>query len=98
MSTVAEEKPSTPRLVSPSQFLTKPEMLRALTLYAECRAEQKNDFAQRFANEVTRPNLQRIENALGQKCDPMYLAYAVENALNEAMIEVPGEANKKKRM
>jgi hypothetical protein len=79
------------RRINPSDFLTENEMRDALILYANAQVEGRHDFAQRFANAVIRPNLLRICQALGQPCDPLCLAYAMESALDEAIAEIKGE-------
>ena len=75
------------RIVSPSEFLTRQEMIRALTLYADAYAEGLGGFAERFCEEVIKPNQERIDKALNQKYDPLYVAHVVEQAIHEAMME-----------
>jgi len=76
------------RTINPSQFLTRAEMVRALSLYADARAEGRSDFAQRLADEVIEPVLPGICQALGQTRDALDLAHAIEAALNEAMMTI----------
>jgi hypothetical protein len=75
------------RTVAPSEFLTRQEMIRALTLYADAYAEGLGGFAERFCEEVIKPNQERIDKALDQKYDPLYVARAVEQAIHEAMMD-----------
>lgn len=56
-------------------------------MYADAMTDGHN-FAKKFAKEVIEPVLPRICKTLGQECDALYLAYAIENALNEALAEV----------
>lgn len=39
--------------------------------------------AKEIAEQITKPNMERIDRALGQKNDPMYLAYAIEYAISQ---------------
>jgi hypothetical protein len=64
-----------------NQFLTLDEIAQAILLHN--KLEQTGGFAQAFASQVITPNLNRINKALGQENDPMYLAYMVEFILNE---------------
>lgn len=66
-------------------FLTDDEIAKATKLYQQLQAEQRlHHFATQFCNEVTKPNIERINTAVGQACDPKYLAYCVEYVLQQA--------------
>jgi len=54
-------------------FLTEEEIARAGELGKAVDIER----------EIIRPNIDRINAALGQENDPMYLAYAVEYVLSK---------------
>lgn len=75
------------RTVSPSEFLTRKEIIRALALYSDIYAEGLGGFAERFCEEVIKPNQERIDKALHCKYDPLYVARAVEEAIHEAMMD-----------
>lgn len=57
-------------------FLTDREIRRAIEL--------RN--ARAICEEIIKPSIARINRALGQENDPMYLAYAVEYAI-QTMLE-----------
>ena len=76
------------RIISASPFLTRDEMMQALSMYADALANGRGDFAEQFAEAVIRPNLERINIALGQQNDPLCLALAIERVLAEAIAEV----------
>lgn len=57
-----------------NDFLTDREILRAMEL--------KN--AKDICEHVIKPSIDRINKTLGQKNDPMYLAYATEYAISHA--------------
>ena len=73
------------REVSVREFLTDDEIRQALILYATMKAQNHSGFAKRFSEQVIAPNIKRINAALGQENDPLYLAYAIESALEEAI-------------
>lgn len=58
------------------QFLTAREIDRAAELYTQLSATGR--FAKTLEDEIITPNMERINQALGQENDPRYLAYAVE--------------------
>ncbi len=62
------------------QFLTRREIDRVLAIR---RNTKPGTFAQRVANEVISPVIDRINKQLGQEMDPKYLAYVVEHFVNE---------------
>ena len=62
------------RTVSLGEFLTESEMALALSLGK----------AKEIAQQIIKPNIERINKALGQQNDPMYLAYAVEYVIGQA--------------
>jgi hypothetical protein len=62
-------------------FLTDEEIEYAAKLYERREA---TGFAQVVCEQIIRPNMERINKALGQANDPMYLAYAIEYVMNEA--------------
>jgi len=53
------------------QFLTATEIKKAIKL----------KHAKEICKQITQPNIERINESLGQENDPMYLAFAVEYAL-----------------
>ena len=55
------------------QFLTGKEIDRAVALYRETKGV---GYANKVCDELIRPNIARINVALGQENDPKYLAYA----------------------
>lgn len=59
--------------VSIGDFLTDREINLAIRLKT----------ARAICDEIIKPNIQRINRALGQENDPMYLAYAVEYAVTK---------------
>lgn len=58
--------------VSLRDFLTKEEIQEAKGLKT----------AKRICETITKPNITRINKALGQKNDPLYMAYMIEYALS----------------
>jgi hypothetical protein len=46
--------------------------------------ESKRNYARRLHDALLLPNIERINKALGQEKDPMYLAYVVENVMGRA--------------
>jgi hypothetical protein len=63
-----------PKQFTLPDFLTEDEIWKCQELY---KHDRKN-FHQRCMEEIIKPNIQRINNALGQENDPGFLAYAVE--------------------
>ena len=61
-----------PKQVTIQDFLTDREIRRALELRD----------ARRICEEIIKPSIARINRALGQENDPMYLAYVVEYAIS----------------
>jgi hypothetical protein len=59
-------------------FLTDGEITRAMQLYKSDRA----NFHTVVLEQIIRPNMARINQALGQENDPDYLAYMVEWVFN----------------
>ena len=62
------------RLIKLSDFLTTRELRRIIFLRT----------AKAIHDEIIQPNIERIDKALGQKNDPMYLAYLCEYVLSQA--------------
>jgi hypothetical protein len=62
------------RNITLKDFLTDREILRAMELKT----------AKEICEHVIKPSIERINRTLGQKNDPMYLAYAVEYAITQA--------------
>ena len=71
----------TTKTVTLRDFLTDREIIQAAQLWRKPGGQT----AQRVANEIIRPNIDRINKALGQENDVMYLAYVVEYAIGEAL-------------
>jgi hypothetical protein len=65
-----------------TDFLTADEIKQAVAMYTARPRHQS--YARAVCEAIIRPNLQRINRALGQENDPMYLAYAVEYVMGEA--------------
>lgn len=55
------------------QFLTKEEIKKLLKLR----------YAKDIHDQIIKPNIDRINESLGQENDPMFLSYACEYVLNE---------------
>lgn len=62
------------KTVTMQDFLTTDEIKYALELWQS----NSRGFASRVHDQIIKPNLARINKALGQENDPMYLAYAME--------------------
>lgn len=60
--------------VTIDQFLTEKEIKKAMKLRT----------AKLIADQIITPNLERINAALGQENDPMFLGYAVEYVISQA--------------
>lgn len=67
-----------------TSFLTMQEIERAVLLY---QSAVPGTFAARCRDEIIAPILPRINEALGQENDALYLAYAVEYVLAEVSVE-----------
>jgi hypothetical protein len=65
--------------VTIADFLTEDEIIKAQQLYKTDRA----NFHERCREEIIKPNMDRIDKALGQKNDAGYLAYAVEYVMSQ---------------
>lgn len=60
---------------------TEAAQKRALQLYKTCAA---GTFAKTICAELIEPHIDAINQRIGQENVPLFLAYAVENALNQA--------------
>jgi hypothetical protein len=60
-----------------AQILTETEIDKAWQLY---QSVPESLFAEAVDNQLIKPNMERINKALGQENDSRYLAYAVEFA------------------
>lgn len=60
-------------------FLTDEERRRAKDMYLQ----DQSNYAQRIAKEIVEPVINRINDTLGQKNVPMYLAYVIEHEIGE---------------
>jgi hypothetical protein len=72
------DSPSTavlPRFGSLSDFLSPEEINQAVVLY---RITPPGTFAMRCEAEIIRPALPRINDRLGQRCEPRFIAYGIE--------------------
>lgn len=65
-----------------ADFLEPNEIIQAIKLFNEVK--ESDYFALRMAKEIIEPVLPRINRMLGQENSAMYLAYAVEWALNQS--------------
>ena len=78
-----------------TDFLTDAEVMLAAQMWRGKWLEDGKTFAQRVADKLIIPNMDRINKALGQENDPMYLAYCVEyvlgKALNHELFEARGD-------
>jgi hypothetical protein len=68
------------RYINVTEFLTEDEIQLAARMWTE---NQKN-YAMRVCERLLRPNIRRINAALGQENDPMFLACAIEFVLTES--------------
>jgi len=61
-------------------FLTEAQIKRCVLLWKQYNKEKKslNSYARTICHEIIQPNIKEINRKLGQKNDPMYLAYAIE--------------------
>jgi hypothetical protein len=71
-----------PKYALVGSFLTQQEIEVALTMWNR----SKRNFARRIHDQFILPNINRIDAALGQKNDPMFLAFLVEYAFTNAAI------------
>jgi hypothetical protein len=67
---------STTRTVTIGEFLTEAQIEKCIEL-------QK---APAICEQVIKPNLEEIDRKLGQKNDPMYLAFSVEYLINRSRL------------
>lgn len=70
------------RRVTLGDFLTDAELLQAITL-----ADRRQ-----IRDLIIKPNIERINQALGRENDPDYLAYAVVYSLSARRAAPPGAA------
>jgi hypothetical protein len=66
-------------------FLTDEEIALAMQMWRGGWLADGKSYAQRVADKIIKPNMERINKALGQENDPIYLAYMVEYALGAAL-------------
>lgn len=64
-----------------SDFLTDKEIVLAMQMWRGNWLKDGKTYVQRVADKIIIPNIERINKALGQENDPMYLAYCVEYVL-----------------
>ena len=64
------------KTITIDQFLTSAEIEKARKLYTELK--DTGSFAQTIEEEIITPNIERINQALGQENHPGYLAYVIE--------------------
>lgn len=63
-------------MITIDQFLTPAEIEKACRLYSELK--DTGTYAKTIETEIIEPNIERINQALGQENHAGYLAYAVE--------------------
>ena len=66
-------------VISMSAFLTDEQIKKVVKIY---KKEPDGRKAQAICDEVIAPNIEAINNKLGQKNDPKYLAYACEHVIS----------------
>jgi hypothetical protein len=66
-----------------TDFLTDAEIERAIALFHA--RDGRGMFASTLKAEIIAPNIERINKALGQENDPLYLAYMVEFVLSKTI-------------
>ena len=64
-----------------TDFLTEDEIALALQLFND--PNRTKPYSEVVCEQITRPNLSRINRALGQDNDPKYLAYMVEYVMTQ---------------
>lgn len=67
--------------VTITDFLTEDEINIALQLFND--PKRSRPYAEVVCEQITRPNLERINKALGQENDPKYLAYMIEYVMTQ---------------
>lgn len=75
-----------------SDFLTQDEVEMCAENWKNWKRHQRtctkkhgdHDYAEAVTEKIIRPNLSRIEKALGQKCDPVILGICVEAVMQAA--------------
>lgn len=73
------------KTITIGDFLTEDEVKEALALFTRLsKTGESFHYAKHCAAEIIRPNIDRINKALGQENDVMYLAYAVEYTIRES--------------
>jgi len=66
-------------------FLTESEVKRAFKLYYLCQeGKDERRFVHAINQDIIKPNIDRINAALGQENDPMYLSYACEYIISRS--------------
>jgi hypothetical protein len=73
------------KLIRLHDFLSEEEIMLAAQIWRGEWTTDGKTYAQRVADLIIKPNLERINKALGQENDPMYLAYCVEYVLGLAL-------------
>jgi hypothetical protein len=74
-----------PKMVKLGDFLTEKEIVKASQLWRNLPPGVT--FVQRVCDEIIKPNMERINKALGQENDPMYLAWMVVYVVGQALHE-----------
>lgn len=73
------------RTITLPDFLTPAQINKAKALYRLHKTTGR--FATVCAELVIQPNIEQINNKLGQENDPKYLAYACEAVFSQAGVE-----------
>jgi hypothetical protein len=69
-----------------NEFLTREEIELAIKLWdGKGKMPPGGRYAQVIRDTIIAPNIERINKALGQENDPMFLAYAIEYVIGEEM-------------
>ncbi len=68
----------TERRITIGDFLTPEEIKQAQELYNNTGIKT---FAAACKAQIIEPNIKKINAKIGQECDPLFLAYAVEYAI-----------------
>ena len=75
------------KTVTLPEFLTDAEIRIATNLWKNrntaLAAISGKSYAQAICERIIRPNIDRINKALGQENDPMFLSYAVEYVMSQ---------------
>lgn len=78
------DKHDEPKMIAITDFLTPAELVQARQMMKpHLTGTYTKSYAQRVREVIIEPNIERINKALGQENDAMYLAFVVEYVMTK---------------